>query len=106
MSKETITRTLLQEVMFELYDVSKGETKMSKSLAKELAEKLEEVEGGLNVIEKVKLWLEEEVKHNELVLDEKELLSDGSYNIHYGRYECVKSLLRQIDKWQKVWCDD
>ena len=106
MSKETITETMLQEVIFELYDVYYGNRIMSSEFEKELAEKLEEVEGGLNVIEKVKLWLEEEVKHNELVLDEKEMLSDGSYNIHYGRYECVKRLLRQIDKWQKVWCDD
>jgi hypothetical protein len=44
MSKETITKTLLQEVMFELYDVSNGDRKMSKGFAKELANKLEEVE--------------------------------------------------------------
>ena len=37
MSTETITKTLLQEVMFELYDVSNGDRKMSKGFAKELA---------------------------------------------------------------------
>ena len=44
MSSQTITMTMLQEVMFELYDVSNGETSMSKSLAKELADKLAELE--------------------------------------------------------------
>ena len=41
---ENITKTMLQEVMFELYDVSTGQRTMSKSLAKELADKLEEIE--------------------------------------------------------------
>ena len=44
MSSQTITMTMLQEVMFELYNVSNGETSMSKSLAKELADKLAELE--------------------------------------------------------------
>jgi len=44
MSSQTITMTMLQEVMFELYDVSNGETSMSKPLAKELADKLAELE--------------------------------------------------------------
>ena len=39
------TKTKLQEVIFELYDIYNIPTsKMSKELAKELAEKLEEVE--------------------------------------------------------------
>ncbi len=41
---ENITKTLLQEVMFELYDVSNGDRKMSKAFAKELADKLKEIE--------------------------------------------------------------
>ena len=43
MSRETITKTKLQEVIFELYDVYNGK-KLSREYAKELAEKLEEVE--------------------------------------------------------------
>ena len=35
---------MLQEVMFELYDVSNGQRKMSKGLAKELADKLADLE--------------------------------------------------------------
>ena len=41
---ENITKTMLQEVMFELYDVSNGDRKMSKAFAKELADKLKEIE--------------------------------------------------------------
>jgi len=39
------TQTKLQEVIFDLYDVYNGKiTKLSREYAKELAEKLEEVE--------------------------------------------------------------
>jgi len=39
------TQTKLQEVIFDLYDVHNGKiTKLSREYAKELAEKLEEVE--------------------------------------------------------------
>tara|TARA_A100001011_G_scaffold372087_1_gene430122 strand:+ start:1362 stop:1538 length:177 start_codon:yes stop_codon:yes gene_type:complete len=51
MSRETIIITMVQEVMFDLYDVSNGERTMSKGFAKELAEKLEEVEGSLKFLE-------------------------------------------------------
>ena len=45
MSKETITETMLQEVIFDLYDVHNGKiTKLSRGYAKELAQKLEIVE--------------------------------------------------------------
>jgi len=45
MSKETITETMLQEVIFDLYDVCNGKiTKLSRGYAKELAQKLEIVE--------------------------------------------------------------
>ena len=44
MSRETITKTKLQEVIFELYDVYYVNNKMSSEFAKELAKKLEEVE--------------------------------------------------------------
>ena len=51
MSRETIIITMVQEVMFDLYDVSYGERTMSKGFAKELAEKLEEVEDSLKFLE-------------------------------------------------------
>ena len=51
MSRETIIITMVQEVMFDLYDVSNGERTMSKGFAKELAEKLEEVEDSLKFLE-------------------------------------------------------
>jgi hypothetical protein len=35
---------MLQEVMFELYDVSNGQRTMSKGFAKELADKLADLE--------------------------------------------------------------
>ena len=45
MSKETITETMLQEGIFDLYDVCNGKiTKLSRGYAKELAQKLEIVE--------------------------------------------------------------
>jgi hypothetical protein len=47
MSKETITITMLQEVMFDLYDIANGNQIVTgdvKELAKELADKLAEVE--------------------------------------------------------------
>jgi len=52
MSSQTITMTMLQEVMFELYNVSNGETSMSNSLAKELADKLAELEMRIKIGEK------------------------------------------------------
>jgi|TARA_A100001011_G_scaffold336758_1_gene366496 hypothetical protein len=44
MSYETNNITMLQEVMFELYDVSNGQRTMSKGFAKELADKLADLE--------------------------------------------------------------
>lgn len=44
MSYETNNITMLQEVMFELYDVSNGQRTMSKNFAKELADKLADLE--------------------------------------------------------------
>ena len=54
-----------------------------------------------DVLEKVKTWLEEEIEHNEPVLNGNEELSDGTENIHEGRSECATSLLEQIKKWEK-----
>ena len=50
MSKETITETILQEVIFELYDIANGETKGSaliRALCREFAQRLETVENRL-----------------------------------------------------------
>ena len=44
MSYETNNVTMLQEVIFELYDVSNGQRAMSKNFAKELADKLADLE--------------------------------------------------------------
>ena len=58
-----------------------------------------------DVLEKVKTWLEEEIEHNEPVLNGNEELSDDTLGIHEGRSECATSLLEQIKKWesQETW---
>ena len=48
----------------------------------------------------IKDWLEEEIEHNEPVLDGDEKLSDDTLGIHEGRNECATSLLEQIKKWE------
>ena len=53
-----------------------------------------------DVLEKVKTWLEEEIEHNEPVLNGDEELSDDTLDIHEGRSECATSLLEQIKKWE------
>tara|TARA_R110002050_G_scaffold283258_1_gene431580 strand:+ start:1334 stop:1525 length:192 start_codon:yes stop_codon:yes gene_type:complete len=53
-----------------------------------------------DVLEKVKTWLEEEIEHNEPVLNGDEELSDDTLGIHEGRSECATSLLEQIKKWE------
>ena len=55
----------------------------------------------MNILEKIKTWLEEEIEHNEPVLNGDEELSDDSLGIHDGRSECATSLLEQIKKWEK-----
>lgn len=52
------------------------------------------------LITKIKNWLKKEIKHNGEILDGNEILSNGSYNIHYGRHECSESLLRKIKEWE------
>ena len=54
----------------------------------------------MNILEKVKTWLEEEIEHNEPVLNGDEELSDDTLGIHEGRSECATSLLEQIKKWE------
>ena len=53
-----------------------------------------------DVLEKVKTWLEEEIEHNEPVLNGDEELSDDTLDIYEGRSECATSLLEQIKKWE------
>ena len=58
------------------------------------------------VLNKVKSWLEEEVKDNQDVADAKDdkeeaITSDGTDDIIYGRHECAEGLLNQIKKWEK-----
>ena len=53
-----------------------------------------------DILEKVKIWLEEEIEHNEPVLNGNEELSDDTLGIHEGRSECAVSLLEQIKKWE------
>ena len=49
-------------------------------------------------------WLEEEVKYNQDIADayendEEAITTDGTDDINFGRYECAKGLLNQIEKW-------
>ena len=55
-----------------------------------------------NVLKKVKIWLEQEIEHNEPVLNGDEELSDDTLGIHKGRSECATSLLEQIKKWESL----
>ncbi len=59
------------------------------------------------VLEKVKEWLEEEIKMNQDVADAKDnkedwVTSDGTDDIIYGRHECATGLLEQIKKWENI----
>ena len=58
------------------------------------------------ILNKVKIWLNEEVKDNQDVADAKdnkeaEICSDGTDDIIYGRHECAEGLLNQIKKWEE-----
>tara|TARA_B100000900_G_scaffold402474_1_gene408369 strand:- start:4118 stop:4303 length:186 start_codon:yes stop_codon:yes gene_type:complete len=54
-----------------------------------------------NILSKITKWLEDEMKHNEPILNESEKLSDDTFDIHLGRNECATSLLEQIEKWKE-----
>ena len=47
-------------------------------------------------LEQVKQWLQDEINHNDPVVNGTEKISDDSYDIHVGRMECAESLLKQI----------
>mgnify|MGYP003648417246 FL=1 len=49
-------------------------------------------------VEQIKQWLQDEIDHNEPVVNGKVEMSDGTYNIHVGRMECAESLLKQIEE--------
>jgi hypothetical protein len=86
---------------------------MSKHLIKQLDRQIdylrsqvfylivEEYENGIH--KKIINWLEEEIEHNEPVLNGNEELSDGTEDIYKGRSECAKALLQQIKKWEKQY---
>jgi len=46
-------------------------------------------------------WLESEIKHNESIINGNKVLTDGTHDIHVGRYECATSLLNQIKKFKE-----
>ncbi len=52
------------------------------------------------LLDNITEWLEEEIEHNEPVLNGNEELSDDTLGIHEGRSECATSLLEQIKKWE------
>jgi hypothetical protein len=56
----------------------------------------------VKLINKIKDWLKEEIRSQKSVVNGSEVLSDGTYGIIEGRYECAESLLDQIKKWEKA----
>ena len=48
----------------------------------------------------IKVWLESVVEDAQPIVDGKELLSDGTEKIYYGRHETAKALLFLIKKWE------
>tara|TARA_Y100001973_G_C4953054_1_gene211231 strand:- start:16 stop:204 length:189 start_codon:yes stop_codon:yes gene_type:complete len=59
----------------------------------------------MDLIEKIKNWLENEVYDGAEIVeakdnDDKEVTSDGTDDIIYGRSECAESLLKLINKWE------
>ena len=85
---------------------------MSKHLIKQLEREIdnlrsqvfylivEEYKNGIH--KKIINWLEEEIEHNEPILNGEELC-DGTEDIYKGRSECATSLLQQIKKWEKQY---
>ena len=61
----------------------------------------------VEVLKKVKEWLQEEIGMNQDVADAKDnhmdyVTSDGTDDIIYGRHECAESLLELIERWEAV----
>ena len=55
------------------------------------------------ILDKITKWLKEEVTDNQDIVDaydngDNAITTSGDYSLYYGRYECSKGLLNQIDK--------
>ena len=76
-----------------------------KHLVKQLDREIDSLRSALSyqvsVRNQIVDWLEGEIEHNEPVINNIEVVTDGTYNIHVGRTECAKSLLRQIKKFEE-----
>ena len=58
------------------------------------------------ILNKVKKWLKEEIRHNQEIVDakdnnEQEVCSDGTDDINIGRHECAEGLLDLIKDWEE-----
>tara|TARA_R100000426_G_C4773404_1_gene91843 strand:+ start:399 stop:647 length:249 start_codon:yes stop_codon:yes gene_type:complete len=77
---------------------------MSKHLIRQLDRDIDTLRSQVwylnDILDKINDWLEEEIEHNEPVLNGNEELSDDTLGIHEGRSECATSLLEQIKKWE------
>ena len=55
------------------------------------------------ILDKITKWLKEEVIDNQDIVDAYDngdnAITTSDDDILYGRYECAKGLLNQIDKW-------
>ena len=75
---------------------------MTKHLVKALEQELETTRIACAkqtlLLSKIEEWLEHEVDNTEL--DDEKLCETNDDLIHYGRYECAESLLKQIEKWE------
>ena len=54
------------------------------------------------LINNIKAWLIDEVKHQQPIVDGEEILTDGTDDICEGRHECAEGLLNQIEEWENV----
>ena len=77
---------------------------MSKHTIKELDREIDSLRSQVwylnDILINITDWLEDEIEHNEPVLNGDEELSDDTLGIHEGRSECATSLLEQIKKWE------
>lgn len=56
--------------------------------------------GKQHFINQIKVWLMNEISHQQTVVDGLTHITDGTGGICEGRLECAKSLLEQIEKWE------
>ena len=78
---------------------------MSNNLIKELDREIDSLRSALSsqvsVRNQIIDWLEDEIEHNEPIINGDEVLTDGTDDIHIGRSECAKALLNQITKFEE-----